>query len=142
MGVAQVIYQKMPRKKGSGIANKLFKDPRYPLAKFIINKFVDKREINWFRDLTTCYKLLRKYPEEYFWKYNLPCDFKIKNLSIFLFEKGADKLKMYYIMYKKALAIDKKIAVKKNKEYPLEDTVETPKEKKAAKPKNIYEFCK
>src|SRR4051812_22351232 len=98
------------KKKNNWIPPKIFNDPRYPLAKYIIDKFVDIREVNPYRDFTTAFKLIRKFNSKFFWQ-QLPCEFRIKNLSVFLFGKALEKLTMLWCVYQKRITIDKKIKV-------------------------------
>ncbi len=136
----------MGRKKVVG-KGKIFQNPNYKLAKFIIDKFVDKRKMNLWRDLPICYKLIKKYPQKMFWQ-NLPCEFRVPSMTYLTYEKAAEKLKFLYACYSKNLNRDKKILLKPIDlppilEYKLREAPDLGDNKaRERKPKNIIEFCK
>lgn len=103
----------------SAVSSRIFCDSRYKIGKYIIDKFLDKRYLNSHRDYTTAFKLVEKFNSLQFWK-NLPCEFKVKNLSTLLGDAALKKLEMFWNIYQKKLNRDKKIKVKKLKESPRE----------------------
>ena len=127
--------------KNDGLLQRLCEDKRYPLGKLIIEKFLDIREYQPFRDLRTAYKLIDKYPAEEFWR-QLPCEFRIRDLGIFFYKKPALRLDIYWEEYRRKLATDKRIDFGPVKEYTLEDKPigENPVVTKKIKTK--IEFCR
>ena len=138
----------MGRKLGSknGVKSNrgaIFKHKDYKLAKFIIDKFIDIRQKNPWRDLPICYQLIKKYPNETFWR-ALPCEFRIPAMTYLTYEKAAAKLKLLYAVYSKNLSRDKKIKIDTAPliEYKLEETDIEENLITKRKPKTILEFCK
>lgn len=129
-------------KKRQSKAQKITGDPNWGLAKFIIDKFLDIRHKQFFRDGIVALRLAKKYNSKYFWA-NLPCEFRVKNLSLFLMNDAAkEKLKMLWIVYQNNLNIDKKLAIPARVEYKLLDSTPENNIIYDNKPKTIYDFCK
>lgn len=132
----------LPKKKRQSKAQKITSDPDWGLAKFIIDKFLHKQFKNFFRDGIQALKLAKKYNSKIFWA-NLPCEFRVKNLSLFLLNDAAkEKLKMLWTVYNNNLNIDKKLEIAPKKEYSLENERIGNDIIIEKKPKTIYEFCK
>ena len=127
-----------------GGRNKIFKDPLYPIAKIIIDKFLDIRYKNVWRDVTVGLKLAKKFPSETFWR-DLPCEHRVKNISVLAGEKGMEKLKMLWAVYQNRLKIDRQIKIPKNKPVDfscLSDKVGEDYKQEKPKMKSILDFCR
>ncbi len=131
------------KSKSVWIPPKFYNNENFPLAKFIIDKFMDIRCINIYREYTSAFKLVKKFPSEYFWK-SLPCLNRIKNLSNLLFGKGIERLEMLWRVYQIKLERDKKIKIDAHPklEYKLEEVPDLGDNKeRLKKPKTMIEFC-
>ena len=126
------------------IPAKFYNDSNFELASFIIDKFLDKRELTEvYRNYTTAIKLAKKFSSKAFWA-SIPCEFRVKNISNFLFGKALDKLSMLFCIYSRNLSRDKKIKIDAAPliEYKLEEIDIEENMIAKRKPKTILEFCK
>jgi hypothetical protein len=90
-----------------------------PLATYIVKKYVEPSKINWPRDLIICYKLLKKYPEEHFWKW-LPVKRQVESMALLYGEKARQRLQYAYVDYKKQKNVGLQIKIEKAPEIVLQ----------------------
>mgnify|MGYP006969489835 CR=1 FL=1 len=102
------------------------------LCKFIIEKFVDPKKINWPRDMKIAKKLIKEYCDFDFWKFvSLQTD--LYSLAFFVSVKGKQLLKDRHELYEK-----QKIDLDKAKPEMSEEKLG--EDAKIAPPKSLKDF--
>ena len=93
-------------KKVAKVAKKAKKPPvdpevkrRIRLAKFIVEKYVTKHEINWPRDVKMANKMVELYPEDQFWE-SLPVKFQSPTLACLMMPKAQEYLRRTWMEFK------------------------------------------
>lgn len=125
MSRKKLIKTPTPRKKAN---------PLHSLAKFIVGKYVDKRKVDWPRDVKIAMKIAADYPEPEFWD-QLPCRFPCASMAVMFTPKARDYLKSQWAKFKLVLP-DKK-------EYKLEEGIvsENLPNVLVEKPRTLLDFC-
>lgn len=104
------------------------------LAKFIVQKYVLKSQINWARDVKMGQDLADKFPKAQFWE-QLPCRFQVKALSGIMTEKSLAFLMREWLKYS--------VVIPAKFEYKLEEgRIGEDKSYEPLKPKSLLEFFK
>jgi hypothetical protein len=112
-----------------------------PLATFIVKKYILSDQINWPRDLIIAYKLLKKYPDENFWR-GLPVLRQVQSMALLYGPKAKQRLQYAYADYEKQKTLTAQIKIEKPEVIILEENKVGEDREFKPKKKSILDFCK